>query len=205
MSIRFHCADCGKKLKAADDQTGDHVECPGCGAELLVPDAGGPVKAEEAYDPDEQAADDVPVSFHQHAKEEGELVDMTAMVDIVFFLLIFFMVTSVQSLQAALEMPQADPQQSKDTGPPAESEGADDAVTVRIDRDNSVWVDDVEAPSRQELIALLREAHDERGAVDLIIMPSEEAACDKLVMAIDAAPASGMQSVRFVALPDDGS
>ena len=204
MSIRFHCADCGKKLKAADDQMGDRVECPGCGAELLVPDAGGTSSREQPDDANEQAADDVPVSFFSPPKEVGELVDMTAMVDIVFFLLIFFMVTSVQSLQASLEMPQADPQQSK-AGQPAESEGADDVVTVRIDRDNSVWVDDVEAPSRQELISLLREAHDERGALQLIIMPSEEAVCDKIVMAIDAAPASGMQSVRFVALPDDGT
>lgn len=203
MSIRFHCAACGKKLKAADEQAGDSVECPGCGAELLVPDAGKPSRAAGSRGEDEQAAADAPIKFHEHPKEHEELVDMTAMVDIVFFLLIFFMVTSIQSLQAALEMPNPDPQESKSGQASAESPDSSDSVTVRIDSDNVVSVDDVEAPSRQEVISLLRQAHDERGATQLIVMPSANATCDKIVMAIDAAPASGMEGVRFVALPED--
>ncbi len=40
------------------------------------------------------------------------LVDMTAMVNIVFFVLIFFMVTSMQKTFTAIEMPS--PQQDRD-------------------------------------------------------------------------------------------
>ena len=34
-----------------------------------------------------------------------DLIDMTAMVDIVFFLLIFFLVTSMQSLESVINLP----------------------------------------------------------------------------------------------------
>jgi hypothetical protein len=36
---------------------------------------------------------------------DEDLIDMTAMVDIVFFILIFFLVTSLQALQSVLNMP----------------------------------------------------------------------------------------------------
>ena len=37
--------------------------------------------------------------------EHKDLIDMTAMVDIVFFLLIFFLVTSMQSIEAVINLP----------------------------------------------------------------------------------------------------
>jgi DNA-directed RNA polymerase subunit RPC12/RpoP len=35
--IRFTCASCGKRLKAADDGAGQKISCPRCGQRLMVP------------------------------------------------------------------------------------------------------------------------------------------------------------------------
>ena len=43
---------------------------------------------------------DHPLLFMGRRPEHKDLIDMTAMVDIVFFLLIFFLVTSMQSIEA---------------------------------------------------------------------------------------------------------
>ena len=45
-----------------------------------------------------------------------DLVDMTAMVDIVFFLLIFFMVTSMQGTFSSIRMPAPDSESIAKTG-----------------------------------------------------------------------------------------
>ena len=45
-----------------------------------------------------------------------DLVDMTAMVDIVFFVLIFFMVTSMEGVYSSINMPSPDPQKVASSG-----------------------------------------------------------------------------------------
>ena len=45
-----------------------------------------------------------------------DLVDMTAMVDIVFFVLIFFMVTSMEGVYSSIKMPSPDPQKTASSG-----------------------------------------------------------------------------------------
>ena len=88
-----------------------------------------------------------------------DLVDMTAMVDIVFFVLIFFMSTSMQDIQASMKMPTPQSQKSASQGrrSVADFEKAD-YVIVRIDRDSTVWLNDREIPSEQELLVQLRGA-----------------------------------------------
>ena len=54
---------------------------------------------------------DHPLVAHGRRPEHEDLIDMTAMVDIVFFLLIFFLVTSMQSIEAVINLPA--PQASK--------------------------------------------------------------------------------------------
>ena len=201
MTIRFLCANCGKKLKADESLAGARVRCTGCHTAQLVPAPAGAILARAA--PSAAPSDDGPVSFPVPHKQHEELVDMTAMVDVTFFLLIYFMVTSVTSLLASLEMPTPDPQQSGATSAPAlETESDAAQVTVRIDRDNTIFVNEREATTRQEVIALIREARD-ADATSMIVEASGEATHGSVVMALDAGPAAGMENVRLASANED--
>ena len=53
------------------------------------------------------ASADEPPLIPPHRPHPDDLIDMTAMVDIVFFLLIFFLVTSLQALESVMNLPTA--------------------------------------------------------------------------------------------------
>lgn len=196
--IQFACDNCRKQFRVADDFGGRTVKCTKCGAALVVPKSVADHVAPAAPVSDEHS-DDVegPLFPHPH-EEEGEMIDMTAMVDIVFFLLIFFLVTSVQSIQASLEMPTPDPEETSNQGRVTmESlESNDENIMLRIDKDNTVWVNDSEAPTRHELIAKLREARED-GASTLVVMASGDCRHETVVMALDAGAAAGIDDVRL--------
>ena len=65
-----------------------------------------------------------------------DLVDMTAMVDIVFFVLIFFMVTSMEGVYSSIDMPSPDPQKVATSGKRSVNDFESDKeyVVVRIDK-----------------------------------------------------------------------
>lgn len=37
--IQFNCEYCGKVLRTKDEKIGLHAQCPGCGADLVIPDS----------------------------------------------------------------------------------------------------------------------------------------------------------------------
>lgn len=125
---------------------------------------------------------------------------MTAMVDIVFFLLIFFMVTSMQGLYSAIAMPTPTPQASAAQGPRtvAEFESSSDYLVVRIDRDDTVWLEGTEVPSEQELRVKLRAARQEPNApTKMLVLSSSDARHGAVVMVLDAGNDAGMAEVRL--------
>ena len=95
-----------------------------------------------------------------HRPHPDDLIDMTAMVDIVFFLLIFFLVTSLQALESVMNLPTP---QSAGTGvsagrTTAELENDPNFITVRIEEDDSIWVEDTQVFNDQDLNVRLRAA-----------------------------------------------
>lgn len=197
MSIRFHCPTCGRKLKAELSAAGRRAKCSGCAAVVEIP---------RDSEPEEREADplfvDEPPSFQVRrlpAATDDE-VDMTPMIDIVFQLLIFFMVTMAMSLQKALPVP----------APPTDSAAAqaveieDDVVTVRVETDDSVWVDDALAVSPQDLIAKLRRLRsagrgaEGRSVRKLIVSAAPDAHHEAVVLALDAGSAAGMEEISLV-------
>ena len=118
---------------------------------------------------------------------------MTAMVDIVFFLLIFFMVTSMHSMQSAIALPT--PEAEAETGTRRASQSADDdPIVVQVDADNTIAIDGDEVPSRQELIARLRAAERD----NLLVMASGDAAHGTVVTVLDAGSDAGMKQIRLI-------
>jgi biopolymer transport protein ExbD len=129
-----------------------------------------------------------------------DLVDMTAMVDIVFFVLIFFMVTSMDGSFCSIKMPAPDPQKAAATGRKSVSdlESDKELVIVRIDRDNTVWLNESEISSNQELLVRLRELR--RGASSLnrmLVLGNSEATHGKVVEVLDAGSDVGMEEVQL--------
>src|SRR5687767_4367931 len=112
--IRFNCAQCGKKLKATPEQAGSKFQCSECGTTARVPRWSEEVGREDAERATRAAAaewkatvhDDheAPVEFKKRAPLDQEM-DMTPMVDCVFQLLIFFMVTASFVMQKSLKVP----------------------------------------------------------------------------------------------------
>ncbi len=212
MPISFRCNQCRRTLAANDRYAGARIKCPGCGAAVVVPhpeqdptvrslpgrrDRGGAEPGEEP-----------PVAFDEQPAV-GDEVDMTPMIDCVFLLLIFFIVTASFALQKSIEVPP--PEQENET---ARTRTIDeiledpDLVIVRIDRESTIWVDEAEVVSRQELLARLRaaraESREDGGAVtSLLVMADGDARHEAVVMALDAGNVVGMESVRLATVDDE--
>jgi biopolymer transport protein ExbD len=138
--------------------------------------------------------------FPAPQRHAEDLIDMTAMVDIVFFLLIFFLVTSLQALEAVMDMPT--PQASEgavSTGKSmADLENDPNSVIVRIEDDDSIWVEDEQVFNDAELAFRLRSAKagGERGS--LLVIGDADASHGAAVRVFDAGAAAGMNGISFI-------
>ena len=156
------------------------------------------------------------IEFRTQGRSEEEDLDMTPMVDITFLLLIFFMVTAAFSLQKSIEVPPPDQEESARQTESIEDFDEDDYVIVRIDRDNTIWVNDSEAaiwvndepPSVQELLVRLREACEgvpgttSRGPSSLLVLADGDCRHEAVIMALDAGNAVGMEDVRLATVDE---
>ena len=131
-----------------------------------------------------------------------DLVDMTAMVDIVFFVLIFFMVTSMEGVYASINMPTPDAQKTAAKGKRsiADYQNDKDCVIVRIDSNNTVWINDSETRSEQEILVRLREIR--ATSPRMLVLGNGEATHGTVVMVLDAGSDAGMKEVQL-AVDDD--
>jgi len=145
-------------------------------------------------------------------REEGDM-DMTPMVDVTFLLLIFFMVTAAFSLQRSLPMPV--PEQKDEPSTQARTlddfEQDDDYIVVRVDAFNTYTVitpdAEHEAPSKQDLLIRLRQARTggSTGKVpsSMLVIADLEALHGRVVDALDAGTAVGMQRMQMVPMDED--
>ena len=218
MTIRFRCNHCSALLTAEDDRAGGAFQCPRCGRDGTIAKPSGrqaaAEKAPRASAPGEASSDEPPdeiepVKFGgKRVADEG--IDMTPMVDVTFLLLIFFMVTAAYSLQKSIQVPAPDQEESSAQARTYEEiEQDDDYVVIRVAKDNTVWVNEQEAPSEQEVLVKLREAREgpagttSRGPTSLLVMADIEARHETVVMCVDAGSAVGMENVRLACVNED--
>jgi biopolymer transport protein ExbD len=128
-----------------------------------------------------------------------DLVDMTAMVDIVFFVLIFFMTTSMQGTYSSLSMPTPDQQKTASQGKKSVADfEKSDFIIVRIDRDNTIWLNDREIPSEQELLVQLRAARKSgSNSNKMLVLGNSEAKHGTVVTVLDAGNDAGMDEMQL--------
>ena len=141
-----------------------------------------------------------PVKFVRSHKTEAEM-DMTPMVDVVFLLLIFFMITAAFGMQKSIEVPDPESDQSSQQAKiPEEREKTEEDIVVNISREDRVYVEGEEATTPQELYAKLREHQyqdSKRQVRHLLVVAESEATHETVVRVLDAAAGVGMSSVRL--------
>jgi biopolymer transport protein ExbD len=125
-----------------------------------------------------------PIIFREERKGQEAEMDMTPMVDVAFQLLIFFMLTASFTMQKSLNVPKpesTEPSQAKST---EDFRTDPDYVVVRVDAQNTfhvssgAWEDEIEAPSKQELLVRLREAAKatrRQCAVEMLVLANGDA------------------------------
>jgi len=163
-----------------------------------------PVLKAEAITSEEE-----PLDFRRRQELDDEL-DMTPMVDITFLLLIFFMATASFAMQKSLEFPSPDHQEAVAAPRTLEDfEEDDDYIIVRIDSDDTIWIEDAEAPSQQDLLSRLRELRRAprdaaaRPPNSLLVTASGDAHHEVVIMVLDAGHAVNMENVRLATMEDD--
>ena len=148
-------------------------------------------------------------AFGRRRLESDDELDMTPMVDVTFLLLIFFMMTAAFALQKSIEMPTPDRQEEAAQQRTIEDFEEEDYIIVRIDSDDTVWVEDAEAPSEQDLLSRLRElrrgegASGSRPANSMLVLASGDARHEVVVRVLDAGHAVNMENVRLATVDDD--
>jgi biopolymer transport protein ExbD len=204
MAIVFKCKLCGKKLSAKPGLSGRKLKCPYCRAEVTVPAEDeaplierGAAATTASIQQDEPPTESPLLLFKPKEKHE-DLIDMTAMVDIVFFLLIFFMVTSMAPLEAVINLPTPQAEGAANDVQTVPNYADDpNMVIVSIDADDAVWVEDQEALSEQDLRAKLRAAAGDGGRDSMLVQGAADATHGKFVMVLDAGAAAGMKEILF--------
>jgi biopolymer transport protein ExbD len=126
-----------------------------------------------------------------------DLVDMTAMVDIVFFLLIFFLVTAMQVVVSSMDLGEMVKQaQTDQPSRVVAAASKEQRATVSIDADDVIWYEGDQIPSEQELRIRLRDALDE-GMQHLLVLGHAEAHNVTLVKVLDAGHDAGFPKVQM--------
>jgi biopolymer transport protein ExbD len=127
-----------------------------------------------------------------------DLVDMTAMVDIVFFVLIFFMVASMQETFTTIEMPTPEQKNASSSGRlQSKPQDNPEFLTVRIDRDSIIWLDETEIRTEPELRSRLRAARQTGPASKLLVLGNGEAKHGIVVRVLDAGAEAGMLELQL--------
>jgi biopolymer transport protein ExbD len=153
-----------------------------------------------ASEASQSPADEPPLILPPQPHPE-DLIDMTAMVDIVFFLLIFFMVTSLQSIEAVMNMPtpQAAEGGVSTSKSVADLENDPSYITVRIEDDDSIWVEDTQVFNDHELVLRLRAARREAdGPRSLLVIGDADASHGSAVRVFDAGADAGVNGISLI-------
>ena len=126
-------------------------------------------------------------------EEEDNEINLTPMLDVVFIMLIFFIVTASFIKEAGIDVnrPEA----------PTADEQADAAILVAISPNDEIWIDRrlVEPAG---VASVLERLHLENPKGSLVIQADEKSTNDKLVVVMEAAKAAGITNVAISALKD---
>ncbi|NBB93591.1 MAG: biopolymer transporter ExbD [Gammaproteobacteria bacterium] len=138
------------------------------------------------------------MKLQQEEREEPE-INLTSLIDVVFLLLIFFMVSTTFERQALLrlDLPEAST---------AESESVPDRVEFIVTDDGRLFIgeDELVDPRQATVQAAIAERFRQQPEAVLVIRADSEAPHGLVVRVLDSAAAEGIQRVSIAALEDQG-
>lgn len=131
------------------------------------------------------------MSFEKYADaEEESQIDMTPMLDVVFIMLIFFIVTSsfVRETGVDVSRPSADTAVASDAG----------SVQIGITENNEIWIDKRRIDPRAVRANIEKMLAENPGGA-VIIVADEGSNTDTLIKVMDQARLAGAQNVSVAA------
>ena len=125
--------------------------------------------------------------------EEEATIDLTPMLDVVFIMLIFFIVTASFIKEAGIDV-------NRPFAPTADKQ-ADAAILVAISSNDEIWIDRrmVKAANVRSVIEQL---HQENPKGSLVIQADENSTNEYLVIVMEAAKQAGVVNVAISALDE---
>ena len=124
-----------------------------------------------------------------HADEDESEINLTPMLDVVFIMLIFFIVTASFVKEAGLDVNRPDAPEVQ--APPEESN-----ILVRIDSTDDIWIDRRLIDPRA-VRANIERMWAENPEASVIIQPSRRSTNKMLVAVMDAARQAGVPDVSI--------
>jgi biopolymer transport protein ExbD len=130
------------------------------------------------------------MNFRPRNKGRGLIINITTLIDVMFLLLIFFMVTSTFKNQPAINL--VLPRSA------TASETVDTPAVLFLTSEGLVYLNDT-LMDKETLAARLKEMHDESGADRMVLRADEDAAHGDVVELIDTIKQSGFTRVSLSA------
>jgi biopolymer transport protein ExbD len=228
-SVRIVCPECRAELQVNQQALGRKMRCPHCDALITAaepppeppPVAPPVVRWTTTSEPTPPPLPPEPAVVIDGAlpgvKKKASRafveadMDMTPMVDVVFQLLIFFMLTAAFTITKSQQFPK--PQQSQPAVAPAQPEDDPDFVIIRIDNGNTFHVsggdlgpDEIEAASPVELLIRLKQSREGLSGkipTKLLVKAHGDCTHERVVAAIDAGNDVGIEEVKVQTIEDE--
>ena len=126
-------------------------------------------------------------------EEEENEINLTPMLDVVFIMLIFFIVTASFIKEAGIDVDRPD-------APTAESQ-EDAAILIAISAGDEIWID--RRPTEPTAVrGMIERLHAENPKGSIVIQADEESTHEMLVIVMEAAKQAGVSNVAIAALND---
>ena len=122
------------------------------------------------------------------AEEEENEINLTPMLDVVFIMLIFFIVTASVIKEAGIQIERPD-------APTAERQ-EDAAILIAISPNDEIWIDRKETDPRA-VRGVIEKLHAENPKGSIVIQADEESTNEMLVIVMEAAKQAGVANVAI--------
>ena len=120
-------------------------------------------------------------------EEESEEINLTPMLDVVFIMLIFFIVTATFIKEAGIQVDRPDT---------VTADAQDASILIAISANDEVWIDKQERDLR-DLRDIIERLHVENPKGSLVIQADEESTNEILIKILEAAKAAGVTNVAI--------
>lgn len=121
-------------------------------------------------------------------EEEENEINLTPMLDVVFIMLIFFIVTATFIKEAGIQVERPDT---------VTADSQDDAsILIAISPNDEIWIDRQERDPRS-VRSIIERLHAENPKGSIVIQADEESTHEMLVIVMEAAKAAGVTNVAI--------